>query len=82
MVIFDSKSCSHGTCTKRPILNVEGSKTGVVWQQHADDGMVDVVYKRCLRDPCTGRATCGLKDSNVALVCKWHGGRRQQVLLI
>lgn len=47
------RSCLTASCTRRPCLNVFGSKKGVYCKQHAEkNSMVDVVNKRCSHECC------------------------------
>ena len=41
-------------------------------KQHADDAMVNVISRRCLRDTCTSQPTFNDKGSKMAKYCKRH----------
>ncbi|CAN0527672.1 unnamed protein product, partial [Scytosiphon promiscuus] len=45
--------CHHQPCRVSAGFNFEGSKPARYCKQHAEDGMVNVVGKRCVQDPCT-----------------------------
>ncbi|CAM9987660.1 unnamed protein product, partial [Laminaria digitata] len=42
-----SRRCSHDSCPRRPSFNFKGSKSAMYCKEHAEDGMVDIVTKRC-----------------------------------
>lgn len=53
MVDVHNRHWSHDARMVRPNFNIEGSKTDVYCNQHADDGMVNVIGKRCSHDSCS-----------------------------
>lgn len=53
----------------RPGFNVQGSKIGVFCRQHADDGMVDVVDRRCANDGCRARPLFNVPGRGMGLHC-------------
>ncbi|CAM9576052.1 unnamed protein product, partial [Laminaria digitata] len=67
------RHCRYHQCEKRANFNVEGgSKKAVYCKQHADDGMVDVINKRCLHESCTTRPAYNFEGSRTAAYCKQH----------
>ena len=74
MVAIFRKYCSHGSCSRFPCYNFEGSKKAhaVYCKKHAQDGMVDVVHKRCKHDSCTTIPSYNVKGSKTAVYCKQH----------
>ena len=52
MVLAHSRLCSYDSCLKRPLFNIEDSKTPAYCKGHANKGMVNLLCKRCLHDAC------------------------------
>ncbi len=64
-------TCSHG-CTKRASFGVEGTKKVEFCKDHAQDGMVDLVNKRCARQGCSTRASFGVEGTKKVEFCGEH----------
>ena len=50
----------------------EGTKKGQFCSQHAEEGMVDVLHKRCSHDGCTKRPIFGHEGTKKAQFCSQH----------
>ena len=72
MVDVVSKRCSHGSCTKKPFVHVEGSKTAGYCKRHAEDDMVDITHKRGSHSSCTIPPSFNAEGSGTAAFCKKH----------
>lgn len=72
MVIVNGRRCLHDSCMKRPVFNIEGSKTASYCRQHAEDGMVNVSRRSCSHDPCMKRPTFNMEGNKTAVYCRTH----------
>ena len=50
----------------------ECRKVGVYREEHAEDGMVDVVNKHCARQGCNKLPRFGLAGSKVSIYISWE----------
>ncbi|CAM9101120.1 unnamed protein product, partial [Laminaria digitata] len=59
------RRCSHDSCANTTNFNTEGSRAGMYCKKHAENGMVDVVSRRCSRGPSSGcgRAADGIVNA-------------------
>lgn len=72
MVDVRKRHCSHDSCTKRPIFNMEGNRTAEYCRTHAKAGMVNVSRRRCSHDSCTKHPIFNMEGNKTAVYCGTH----------
>lgn len=59
-------------CSRKPSFGVEGSKVRVHCEEHAEEGMVNVVSKHCVQEGRSQRPIFGVETSEVHVYCRKH----------
>ena len=72
MVTLGRGLCRHDPCKTKASFNDEGSKTAAFCKQHAENGMVNVLDRRCAHGSCNRVPRWGVSTDGAATVCDYH----------
>jgi EsV-1-7 cysteine-rich motif len=64
--------CRDVCCTTQPNYNIPGEKKGIFCKDHATEGMVNVVAKRCEHPDCEVRPSYNVPGASKGVFCKDH----------
>ena len=76
MVNVDHRVCPHVFSIQCPHYNFARNKKPNVCQQHAEDGIFDVISRRYLHDSCMKNHNYNVESSKKAAYCKGHADKR------
>lgn len=67
-----AKRCSHDSCIRRAIFDVEGRKKAAYCKQHAGYGMVHLLKRRCKHDSCSPSPSYNEEETKTGTYCRQH----------